>query len=252
MKKILLSALVLSGAIFTSCDKSDDQDDQQASSAIYLPSKLTDESETVTFNYDSQDRILEYNSISESDALNVSTTKITFNYTGDELVSAKEVYTSGTYTSTENYTFVYQNNQVTITNQYANNSGSSETITNIYNLDGNGKLLSGDGATVTYDNRGNVSKMIEEDDFQIDLEYNNENGIFKHVKTPQFALIVIFDDYYMFKVNNPTKAISTDLDTNETYTNILTYQYNQDRYPTVFTATDAGDVYNLNIEYIKK
>lgn len=139
MKKILLSALMLSTLAFVSCNDSDDNSGVR-DTGIYLPTKFTSEESTITFVYDNQNRLIEYKDVNnDEDYFKV----YTFVYSDGKLVSAKEETTqvgeTQTYVSTEDYTFTYQNNEVTVVNVYTSN-WSNSTETSVYTIDANGKL----------------------------------------------------------------------------------------------------------------
>ena len=252
MKKILLSALIFSTLAFVSCNDSDDNNTGVDTSGIYLPTKFESEENVQTFVYDSENRLIESKDIEDDGS---RTNIVTFVYTNGQLVSAKEVTTEvgndQTYVSTEDYTFTYQNNEVTVVNVYTSNSSNS-TQTSVYTIDSNGKLQSGNGLTVTYDSKGNVTKLVE-DDFENTYTYDNQNGMFKNVNTPQWAFYLVLEEFHIFDINNVTKLTYKDSeDAEEDFSNI-SYQYNSANYPVKMNVTGSDDFSNsVTIEYIKK
>src|SRR5690606_39337059 len=116
MKKVILSAFVLAGILFTSCDKNDD--DTSGNETKVLPSKTIAKTvyedgsydEFITdFQYDTQNRLVklveEDKEFDEGDNYS-SKTEYTFEYNGNELAKIIENYSS-TFNSgtTTEYTF---------------------------------------------------------------------------------------------------------------------------------------------------
>lgn len=251
MKKILLSALMLSTLAFVSCNDSDDNSGAQ-DTGLYLPTKLTSEENVQTFVYDSENRLVESKDVHTDGAY---TSQVTFEYVNGKLVSAKEVTTevgdTQTYVSTNDYTFTYQNNEVMVKDVYVSN-WSNSTQTSVYTIDSNGKLQSGNGITVNYDSKGNVTKLVE-DDFENTYTYDNQNGMFKNVNTPQWAFYLLLEEFHIFDINNVTKLTYKDSEDAEGGFSSMTYQYNSSNYPVKMNITGSDDFSNsVTIEYLKK
>lgn len=252
MKKILLSALMFSTLAFVSCNNSDDNNTGVDESGIYLPTKFESEENVQTFVYDSENRLIESKDILEDGSYSKV---VTFVYTNKQLVSAKEVTTEigdeQTYVSTEDYTFTYQNNEVTVVNVYTSNWGNN-TRTSVYTIDSNGKLQSGNDVTVVYDSNGNITKLVE-DDFENTYTYDNKNGIFKNVNTPQWAFYLLLDGFHNFDINNVTKLTYKDSEDAEGGYSNITYQYNSANYPIKMNVIGSDNFSNsITVEYLKK
>jgi len=250
MKKILLSALMLSTLAFVSCNDSDDNPGVQ-DTGVYLPTKIESTEYIQTFVYDSENRLIESKEIDDDGSY---TNQVTFEYVNDKLVSAKEITTevgdAQTYVSTEDYTFSYQDNRVTITEVYTSNWGSS-TNTAVITIDANGKLISGDNLITTYDANGNLTELVEEDVVKT-FEYDAKNGVLKNVKTPQWVFYVVLGDWYYFNVNNITKMTWDNAADNELNFSNITYEYNSANYPVKMNVAGSDNFANsINVEYLK-
>lgn len=251
MKKILLSALMFSTLAFVSCNNSDDNSVNQ-DSGIYLPTKFESDENVQTFIYDSENRLIESKDI-EDDGSRINV--VTFVYANGQLVSAKEVTTEAgndqTYVSTEDYTFTYQNNEVTVVNVYTSN-WSNNTQTSIYTIDANGKLQTGNGVFVTYDSRGNITKLVE-GDVEYTYTFDDKNGMFKNVNSPQWAFYLLLEGLHIFDINNATKLIYKDSEDAEGGFSNITYQYNSANYPVKMNITGSDNFSNsITIEYLKQ
>ena len=251
MKKILLSALMLSTLAFVSCNDSDDNSGVQ-DTRIYLPTKIESTEYIQTFVYDSENRLIESKEIDDDGSY---TNQVTFEYVNDKLVSAKEITTevgdAQTYVSTEDYTFSYQDNRVTITEVYTSNWGSS-TNTAVITINANGKLISGDDLIATYDANGNLTELVEEDVVKT-FEYDAKNGVLKNVKTPQWVLHVVLQDLYQFKFNNAVKLVDVDSDEEDQEITNISYQYNSANYPIKMNVSDSENFLDsITVEYLKR
>ncbi|WP_177761405.1 hypothetical protein [Flavobacterium sp. I3-2] len=251
MKKILLSALMLSTLAVVSCNDSDDNSVGQ-DTGVYLPTKIESTENKQTFVYDSENRLIESKEINDDGSY---TNHVTFGYLSGKLVSAKEITTevgdTQTYVSTGDYTFTYQNNEVTITEVNTSNWGSS-TETTVVTIDSNGRLISGENLSTVYDANGNLTKLVDAEGTET-FEYDNKNGIFKNVKTPQWAFYVILDDWYYLNVNNITKMTWDNTSDNEVDFSNLNYEYNAANYPVKINVAGSDNFTNsVAVEYIKK
>lgn len=238
MKKIIFATLLFVGFAFTSCDKDKEEQEDQTTNVIYLPSKIYGDSGPVTFKYDDKNRITE---MKQGDSDYTITT--TLNYTGDLVTSAKvqEVTTENTYTS--DYTFTYQGNNVLIS--YDNDPEPVDAFT----IDAKGRLIGYDGGSITYDTAGNIKKVTSPYDIY-SFEYDTKNGIFKNVKTPHWLYVYLLDDYFFYLVNNCVKIDFKDLESSETDTQTITYTYNPDNFPEKILFSNED--YYIKVEYTKK
>lgn len=175
----------------------------------------------------------------------------TFTYNGDQLTAVKETEIAPGYTGTEDYVFTYQNNNVTAKVTYTNSNGANGNMTDVLTVDGNGRLMNYDGTNAVYDASGNLTKMTNSYE-EYTFEYDTKNGIFKNVKTPQWAFVYVLDDHFMYKANNAVKVTYKDLEENQTYSQAISYTYNAADYPTKMVAVDEdNDAYTATIQYNK-
>lgn len=122
----------------------------------------------------------------------------------------------------------------------------------MYTIDSNGSLLSGGGLITTYDSKGNLIKLVNENK-ESSYEYDGRNGMFKNIKTPQWAMYLLLEDMHVFNVNNPTKTSYEDSEFHESNLSSFSYEYNSDNYPVKINVTGLDDFLNsVTIEYLKK
>lgn len=247
MKKLALSAFLLAGFMITSCDKTDDNTTPQNTDSSYLPVKINDADGIYSFKYDAQNRMIEMKS-GDSETAYILTT---FTYSGDQLTAVKEKEVAPSYTGTEDYVFTYQNNKVSAKVTYTNSNGANGSMTDVFTVDGSGRITNYDGTNAVYDANGNLTKMTNSYE-EYTFEYDTKNGIFKNVKTPQWVFVYVLDDHFMYKVNNPIKVGYKDLEENQTYSQAISYTYNAADYPTKMIVVDEdNDNYTAIIQYNK-
>lgn len=243
MKKIVLSAFVIAGLMFTSCDKNDD-DASQNEGNVYLPTKINSSDYTTIFNYDDNGLLTK---IVESDGY-----EYTFSYSGDQLVEfvESETYQGNSYVTT--YTFSQSGNTITIDYVYEYNGGSNSG-TSTLEVDNKGYLINDDYFAYTYDANGNTVKMTSKYGDEATLTFDSKNGIFKNIKLPQWVLSY-FLGYQTNHINNALsfEFVSTE-DPEDNNSGTIVYEYNNDGYPTKTTAASTEDGTEVQtIEYIKK
>lgn len=255
MKKVILSAFVLAGILFTSCDKNDD--DASGNETKVLPSKTIAKTvyedgsydEFITdFQYDTQNRLVklveEDKEFDEGDNYS-SKTEYTFEYNGNELAKIIENYSS-TFNSgtTTEYTFSIAGGKVTVTSKEGNYTDSY-----ILNINEKGYLLSDEDYTYSYDAKGNIIKELSGFS-QITYEYDDKNGISKNLNVPQWVLAGIVYSMAENFVNNPVKMkyeVFEYPDWDDEFT--MNYQYNAQGYPTNGTAQSSEGSHTLTIQY---
>lgn len=244
MKKVVLSAFVLAGLMFTSCDKNDDNNPAEEGtvdvSKMYLPSKIVSEWGTTIYTYNNKAQLIK---IAESDGY-----EYTFSYSGEQLVEA---------TATENniktiYTFSQAGTKLTV-NLKAEFNGQTHNDTEILTLDSKGNLLNDGYFTYTYDANGNITKMLSDDSEKIIFKYDDKNGIYKNVKLPQWVFAYIISEQTNI-INNVVDINYEDSDFPEDNFNATaTYSYNADNYPVKMVAKSTlEDDFTQTIEYTKK
>src|SRR5690554_2629951 len=248
MKKVILSAFVLAGILFTSCDKNDD-DTSGNNEAV--PAKMSSEDSNIEFSYDNQNRLIKLTDVSEGTHGQITysySTIAELEYNGEELTKITEVYNS-TYngnqtSSTTEYTFSKSNNTITVYYKMVDD-GSTYTGSESLQIDEKGYLITNEDYLYFYNSKGNIVKISDEDTESL-FEYDDKNGIFKNVKTPQWILEHFFD-IGVFFINNPVKYTYKDVEypeDNETVS--INYRYNASGYPIKMNAPEQTSTIQYN------
>lgn len=244
MKKVVLSAFVLAGLMFTSCDKNDDNNPIEEGTVdvtkMYLPSKIVSDDYTTTYTYNNKGQVTK---ITESDGY-----EYTFTYNGNQLVevvSIDEVYKT-------TYTFTQSGTKLTL-NMKGEFNGQTQTDTEELTLDSKGNLINDGYFTYSYDANGNITKMTSDDSEEVKLTFDAKNGIFKNLNLPKWVSTYILENQTNL-VNNAVSINYEDLDFPEdNFTGTVKYDYNADNYPVKMKATSSTDgTYIQTIEYTKK
>jgi len=243
MKKLALSAFVLAGLFFTSCDDKETEgtDGKVDLGKTYLPLKISTNSYTTNFSYNDKGQVVK---ITESDGY-----EYVFKYDGKQLVEIVEDDTSnGGYKTV--YTFSQTGSTVTLNMEAVIDGQKYEDKENLQ-LDAKGNLAYDGYFTYTYDASGNVVKMTSEDG-EATLAYDAKNGIFKNMNLPQWVMSYILS-YQINHINNVLtfSFVSEDVEDNNSGT--AKYDYNADGYPIKATVdSDVDDREVQIIEYTKK
>lgn len=244
MKKLVLSAFVLAGLMFTSCDKNDDNNTTEEGTVdvtkMYLPLKVTGDDYTTIYTYNNKGQLTK---IAESDGY-----EYTFTYNGNQLVEfvEKELDTKTTYK------FTQSGNIITL-NLVGEVNGEIYHDTHKLEVDAKGNLINDGYFNYTYDANGNITKMKSDDSEEIILKFDDKNGIYKNVKLPQWVFAYIVSEQVNL-VNNAVNIDYKDSDFPEdNFTGTVKYEYNADNYPVKMEATSSIDgTYIQTIEYTKK
>lgn len=245
MKKLVLSAVVLTAFFFTSCDDKENENNNDGKVDItktYLPLKISTNSYTTNFSYDDKGQVVK---IAESDGY-----EYVFKYDGKQLVEIIEDSgdANGGYKTV--YTFSQSGSTVTLNMEALIDGQKYQDKENLL-LDAKGNLANDGYFTYTYDANGNVTKMASNDG-EVTLTYDAKNGIFKNVNLPQWVLSYILS-YHINHINNALtfNFISEDVEDNNSGT--AKYDYNAEGYPTKATVdSDVDDREVQIIEYTKK
>ncbi len=243
MKKIFLSAFILGSLTFTSCDKNDD-DNQQEEVGI-LPTKIMlneDDSNTTTdYTYDNENRLIKFVEEYNEDGDYSSMWTVNLEYNGSELVKVTDnnKYISNGNENTNSTIFTFEKNGNTITvNKESSWNGQTNNNTEIIKINDKGQLLADEYYTYTYDTKGNMIKYVGDEETAT-FVYDNKNGAFKNSKTPQWVF-----EYFLyqgtFHVNNPVKMTYSDEEFPEDNEEVnIEYQYNSGNFP-IQAETDYG------------
>lgn len=244
MKKLVLSAFVLAGFFFTSCDdkETEGNDEKVDVSKIYLPLKMTSGSYTTNFSYNAKGQVVK---IKESDGF-----EYVFNYNGKQLVEIIEDSgaANGGYKTV--YTFSQSGSTVTLNMEAVINGEKYQDKQNLQ-LDSKGNLISDGFFTYTYDANGNAVKMHSNSGVAT-LTYDTKNGIFKNMNLPQWVLSYILE-YQINHINNVLSFSFVSEDVEDNNSGTAKYEYNADGYPTkAIIDSDADEEETQLIEYTKK
>ena len=247
MKKLVLSAFVLAGFMFTSCDKNDDNNTAEEGTVdvtkMYLPLKITADGYTTNFTYNNKGQLTK---IVESDGY-----EYTFAYSGNQLIEFVEKDGGGKTT----YTFIQ--NGTTISLKMIGEYGSQKyEDTGVLTIDAAGNLINDGYFTYSYDTNGNNVKVVTNDeDSEANITFDNKNNTFKNLNLPKWV-----SNYLSLFNSGNNNALSfkfvSEEDPEDNNSATMVYVYNADGYPTKVTATgtDYTGAYTetQTIEYTKK
>jgi len=213
MKKIVLSFLLVSSTIFTSC-KTDDE----VVAIKKLPKKISSVNGSIEFGYSTSGQLV--NVKDKESETTYTETIFTYDNTG-KLTKFVNIYKDSNGTETESFLISYPAaNQARITDE--------DNDYTIVNFNEKGDVLSfnnfGDLTTFSYDGKGNIVK-IEEENSTITASYNNDQGILSAVSSPKWVLLLTDFNLYNFAANNPitTTAVSQYNGTTTTYSETYSY-----------------------------
>ncbi len=252
MKKLVLSAFVLGGLMFTSCK---DDDNIPQNELKILPTKMVSKTiydeggydETITkFTYDAENRLVkmvdEENELDEDgDSFNYKT-EYTFEYNGSEL---SKIIEKESNTVTE-YTFAKTSSKITVNIKEDADTRSFELLIN-----DKGFLLSDEDAKYSYDAKGNIIKVV--DGFsQATYKYDDKNGVIRNMNLPQWVFAGIIDSYAESYINN---AIYMKVEVpqypqyNDEFN--INYEYNSEGYPISAQGQSSSSSHTLTVQYNK-
>lgn len=247
MKKLVLSAFVLAGFMFTSCDKNDDNNTAEEGtvdvSKMYLPLKITADDYTTNFTYNNKGQLTK---IVESDGY-----EYTFAYSGNQLIEFVEKDGGGktTYTFSQNGTTI----SLKMIGEYG---GQKYEDTGVLTVDAAGNLINDGYFTYSYDTNGNNVKVVTNDEgSEANITFDNKNNTFKNLNLPKWV-----SNYLSLFNSGNNNALSfkfvSEEDPEDNNSATMVYVYNADGYPTKVTATgtDYTGTYTetQTIEYTKK
>lgn len=247
MKKLVLSAFLLVGFMFTSCDKNDDNNTTEEGtvdiSKMYLPLKMTGNDYVTMFTYNNKGQVTK---IVESDGY-----EYTFSYNGNHLSSFVGIE-PGIKTT---YTFIQNGNTITV-NLVGEINGEKFEDTHLLEVDAKGNLLKEDDATYVYDSKGNNTKVTYEDGETVTLTFDDKNGVFKNLNLPKWVCTY----FLYYNANLVNNALTLDFVSDEfpedNNSSDISYEYNADGYPikvtSVYKEGTQTDTDTQTIEYTKK
>jgi len=254
----LVVAAIAVSAVFTSCDKKDDEDDN---GKIKLLETITFDfneygESLLRFEYDEQNRITRVAWYDENERLHYT---LTFTYTGKDLTRLVEAAPG--YSGTT-YDFTRSGNTITAADSdyrhtfTLNSAGYLTRLVMAYEEEYGEQICE-----FSYDNAGNLVKISSLDEYEdetgwsYDFKHDTRNSPFRNDKTPKwiFPFMFLIDDWYEVGLhNNPT-----EITFGGSYKTVATYVYDSDNFPTKATwkgKEDDGDEYEyvITFTYIEK
>jgi tRNA threonylcarbamoyladenosine modification (KEOPS) complex Pcc1 subunit len=251
MKKILVLFCVF---VLFACNHTDD--DRRDLSSVFLPTILSTDGEVLTLTFDAQSRIVQLGEVANNSEF---ARLYTFNYSEGKLVSAEAIYFSvvveGGYNYVESFGFQYDEGRVVVEKEFKDSSGFETTTNSVLYIDDNENLLRTDGVEISYDQRGNMVKVIDNGNVT-EVTYDNMKGSFVNVKTPQWALYYIMKLGNFYRVNNPVQVKGYPVDMGSEVLVKRDFEYNQYGFPVRFvqqTTESNGEIYtdNFYIDYLR-
>lgn len=238
MKRVFV--VVLGVLVFFACEKSDD-DFKSHSEHVYLPSILQGEGLVITLTFDNRSRIVQLGEVADNGEF---ARLYTFRYTGEKMTSAEAIYFSvaieGGYNYSENFKFVYNQDQILVEKHFLDNTGFSQVTNDVLEVDQEGKLLSAQNLQISYDERGNMVKVIDHDNVS-EVTYDNNKGAFLNVNNQPWVLYYIMKLGNFYRVNNPIeiKSFKTNMDTLFVLNRV--FEYNSAGFPIEYVESSSED-----------
>jgi len=244
MKKIVLSILLASSAVFVSCKNDDNVADIKK-----LPKSITNVDGNVLFTYSANGQLVK---VTDKDSETEYTETIfTYDSTG-KVVKFVTVFNDLSGTKTNSYIISYPAaNQAKVTfedNEYT-----------LFSFNEKGQVLNFSNAdllvTFTYDAKGNIVKIVNGNSTTT-ASYNNDKGILSGITSPKWVFLLSDFDLHYFGENNPISVTNVSEYEGTTYTSSETYSYPVEHiiggYPTRMSVnyTENGstnnEVYTIN------
>lgn len=244
MKKIILTVFLAASAVFVSC-----KNDDNVAEIKKLPKSITSVSGNLLFSYSTSGQLVK---VTDKDS-ETEYTETIFTYdSSGKVVKFVNIYNDPAGTETETYTISYP-----IANQAKVTDEDNDYI--LVNFNEKGQVLNfnnfGDLTTFTYDTKGNIVKVVDEN-ATTTASYNNDKGILSGVTSPKWVLLLSDFDLHYFAENNPVSVTNVSEYEGTTYTSSEAYSYPVEHiiagYPTRMSVnyTENGstnnEVYTIN------
>jgi len=130
-----------------------------------------------------------------------------------------------TFSYVDNYVFIYLCGE-----EFAKFEVKNDRLIKVYELDeGEEELI----LTVSYDSRGNVTRIVNDYRGEMFVNYENKRGIYSGINMPSWFLVIDFateGDLWFHTVNNPLTI--KDVYENRTYLTTYLYEDYDNDYPT--------------------
>lgn len=224
MKRYLLSWMLVSAALFTSCG-----DELGPYENKKFPTQLEFEDYSILFSYDQDGRMINMEKRNNNQEVENRYLHYADNGMPNKITIIKA-------SSTEVETEIIQVNYTSDT-QVVLTSDTGEVVQ--LTTDNEGKVLTKTtpeySISYSYDSKGN-NIQINRDEYNMSVVYGNTIGILSAVRTPQWVFTLFEDSYQLFTKNNPTSHTQVFTPSGVGSTVYTTYQYPtefiQNGYPT--------------------
>lgn len=213
MKKIIVTVFLAVSAIFVSCKNDDNVADVKK-----LPKSITSVNGNLLFTYSANGQLVK---VTDKDSETEYTETIfTYDNSG-KVVKFVNIYNDPSGTETESYNISYPTaTQAKVTDE------DNDYI--MVNFNEKGQVLNfnnfGDLTTFTYDTKGNIVKVVDENSTTT-ASYNNDKGILSATNSPKWVLLLSDFDLHYFAENNPVSVTNISEYNGTTYTSSETYSY---------------------------
>ncbi len=213
MKKKIATLILMASAVVVSC-----KDDDNVSDVKKLPKTITSANSNLSFTYSTNGQLVK---VTDKDSeTEYSETIFTYDSNG-KVIKFVNVYNGIEGTETESFSITYPTaNQAKVTDE------DSDYI--LVNFNEKGQVLNfnnfGDLTTFTYDAKGNIVKIADENSTTT-ASYNNDKGILSGTTSPKWVLLLTDFDLYYFAENNPVSVNSVSQYNGTTYTYSEAYSY---------------------------
>lgn len=247
MKRVFV--VVLGVLVFFACEKSDD-DFKNHSEHVYLPSILQGDELVITLTFDNRSRIVQLGEVADNGEF---ARLYTFRYEGEKMTSAEAIYFSvaieGGYNYSENFKFVYNKDRIFVEKHFLDNTGFSQVTNDILEVDQEGKLLSAQNLQISYDDRGNMVKVVNHDNVS-EIAYDNNKGAFLNVNNQPWVLYYIMKLGNFYRINNPVQIKTFKAEMSSQLILNRSFEYNSAGFPIKYIESsseeEGTDVYFID------
>ncbi len=234
----------MASVVFVSCKNDDNITDLKK-----LPKSITSVNSNLSFTYSASGQLVKV--IDKDSETEYTETIFTYDNSG-KVIKFVNIYNDPSGTETESYTISYPaTNQAKVTDE------DNDYI--LVNFNDKGQVLNfnnfGDVTTFTYDAKGNIVKVVDENSTTT-ASYNNDKGILSATTSPKWVLLLTDFDLYYFAENNPISVTNVSEYNGTTYTYSENYSYPVEHiiagYPTRMSVnysengTTNNEVYTIN------
>ncbi|UUV22676.1 hypothetical protein [Paenimyroides aestuarii] len=213
MKKSLVPAVLMTAAIFVSC-----KNDDNIAEVKKLPKSITSVDTNLSFSYSTTGQLVKV--IDKDSETAYTETIFTYDSSG-KVTKFVTIYNDPISTETNSYTITYPSaTQAKVADE------DNDYI--LVNFNDKGQVLNfnfyGDLTTFTYDNKGNVVKIVDENTTTT-ASYNSDKGVLSGITSPKWVLLLSDFDLHFFGENNPITVTEVAVFNGTTYNSSETYSY---------------------------